>query len=56
MGQEAVVGVCPACCGPREGERADAPPDELVPPGSGFNFLNAPSAVEYHRSLTKSHW
>lgn len=47
VGQEAVVGVCPACCGPRAGDSAeDAPEDPVpVPPGSGFNFLNAPSAV-----------
>lgn len=48
VGQEAVVGVCPACWGPSAGDRADAPLEVPVPfpPGSGFNFLKAPSAVE----------
>lgn len=47
VGQEAVVGVWPACCGP-SGDKAEVPlevPELPVPPGSGFNFLNAPSAV-----------
>lgn len=48
VGHEAVVGVCPACCGPRAGDSADVPlVPLLVPPGSGFSFLNAPSAVEH---------
>lgn len=46
VGHDAVVGVCPACWGPSAGDRADAPDAPLAPPGSGFNFLNAPSAVE----------
>lgn len=47
VGHDAVVGVCPACCGPKAGDNADVPPVAPllpVPPGSGFNFLNAPSA------------
>lgn len=41
MGQDAVVGVCPACWGPP----GDTVPKLLLPVvvGSGFNFLNAPS-------------
>lgn len=49
VGHEAVVGVCPACWGneetPLPGE--DTPPETDESPlfGSGFSFLNAPSAI-----------
>lgn len=49
VGHEAVVGVCPACWGneemPLPGD--ETPPDRDDSPefGSGFSFLNAPSAV-----------
>lgn len=46
VGHEAVVGVWPACCGPSAGESADVEPPPPDPPGSGFNFLNAPSVVK----------
>lgn len=41
VGQEAVVGVWPACWGPP----GDTVPNELLPVlcGSGFSFLKAPS-------------
>lgn len=51
VGQDAVVGVCPACWGndeiPLPGD--DTPPDNDDKPefGSGFNFLNAPSAGHF---------
>lgn len=49
VGHDAVVGVCPACWGneetPLPGE--DTPPETDESPlfGSGFSFLNAPSAI-----------
>lgn len=45
VGHDAVVGVCPACCGPP----GDTVPKLLLPVvvGSGFNFLNAPSKTRF---------
>lgn len=57
VGQEAVVGVCPACWGndeiPLPGD--DTPPDNDDKPefGSGFNFLNAPSADKKEKEKKK---
>lgn len=58
VGHEAVVGVCPACWGneetPLPGE--DTPPETDESPlfGSGFSFLNAPSAVLIENRVYRS--
>lgn len=57
VGQDAVVGVCPACWGndeiPLPGD--ETPPDNDDKPefGSGFNFLNAPSAGQWMQHILK---
>lgn len=52
VGHEAVVGVCPACWGnddtPLPGDDTLPETDESPEFGSGFNFLNAPSAANNH--------
>lgn len=60
VGQDAVVGVCPACWGsdeiPLPGD--DTPPETDESPlfGSGFSFLNAPSAIyKYIYIYTNKH-
>lgn len=63
VGHEAVVGVWPACWGndeiPLPGD--ETPPDNDDRPefGSGFNFLNAPSATSKQQQnliFFKLHW
>lgn len=61
VGQDAVVGVCPACWGneeiPLPGD--DTPPETVDNPefGSGFSFLNAPSAkIAIKRKEEKKNW
>ncbi len=53
VGQEAVVGVWPACCGnvdiPLPGDDTLPETDDKPLFGSGFNFLKAPSAVNKYK-------
>lgn len=60
VGQDAVVGVCPGCWGndetPLPGEETLPETDESPEFGSGFSFLNAPSAIYLYICIYKKYF